>query len=237
MTKSSKVYLIPTIIADHTAEAVIPAQVKECIINTEYFFAEELRTARRFISSLKLGKPIENLKFFELSKDTSRENMIRDFDSVPAGENIGILSEAGCPGIADPGSLAVEYAHKKGCEVIPLVGPSSILLALMASGFNGQSFVFHGYIPLEKTERTKFIKSIERDAITKNQTQIFMDTPYRNNKLLEDLLNACAPDTRICVAADITGEKQFIKSYQVKDWKNNIPDIHKLPAMFLLFRS
>jgi len=168
MIISGKLYLIPTVLSDNTADKVLSPQIREVISNTDHFFVEELRTARRFISSLKTGKPIEGIKFYELNKDTTKDNFQKDFDSLPNGVDIGVLSEAGCPGVADPGAMAVAYAHKINMEVIPLVGPSSVLLALMGSGLNGQSFCFHGYLPIDKTEKIKAIKALEKESKARN---------------------------------------------------------------------
>jgi 16S rRNA (cytidine1402-2'-O)-methyltransferase len=226
-------YLIPTILAPETSENVLPTQIKNAITQTDYYFVENIRTARRFISDLKTGKIIDNLHFFELTKDTSISDVRKYFDAVPRGQNIGIMSEAGCPGVADPGALAVKVAHQLGVKVMPLVGPSSILLALMASGFSGQSFVFHGYLPIDKIERSKKIKALENES-KKEQTQIFMETPFRNNSFLEDLLNTCQPTTLLCIASNVTGSDEMIQTKSVADWKNKKPDLHKKPTMFLI---
>jgi 16S rRNA (cytidine1402-2'-O)-methyltransferase len=153
------------------------------------------------------------------------------------GEDAGVLSEAGCPGIADPGAVAVQLAHKKDIQVVPLVGPSSILLALMASGFSGQSFVFHGYLPIDKTERAKAIRQLEKDSIQKNQTQICMETPFRNNQLLEDILNVCHSGTLLCIATQITAPDEMIRTYTIKQWATSKPDLHKKPTIFLLYKT
>jgi 16S rRNA (cytidine1402-2'-O)-methyltransferase len=234
MKDKGKLYLIPNVLAPGTINAVLPCNIKDIANSIEYYFAEDIRTARRFLSELKLISPIEDLKFFKLNKDTSPQEVKAYFKEVPEGKNIGILSEAGCPCIADPGSWAVSIAHEMGIEVIPIVGPSSILMALMASGFNGQSFVFHGYLPIDKEDRTKAIKSIEKDSRYKDQTQIFMETPYRNNKLLEDLIKTCGPETMLAIAANLTAENQFIRSQKIKWWKSSLPDLDKQPAIFLL---
>jgi 16S rRNA (cytidine1402-2'-O)-methyltransferase len=234
MITSGKLYLIPTVLSDHTADKVLSPQIREVIMNTEHFFVEEIRTARRFISSLKTGRPVESLNFYELNKDTTKDAFLKDFESLPEGINIGILSEAGCPGVADPGAMAVAHAHKINMEVVPLVGPSSILLALMGSGFNGQSFCFHGYLPIDKSEKIKMIKLLEKESKTRNQTQIFMETPYRNMKMLEEILPVLSGDTNFCIASGITSDSQYIKTKKVKDWPKFLPDIHKKPAIFLL---
>jgi 16S rRNA (cytidine1402-2'-O)-methyltransferase len=226
-------FLIPTILAPETSESVLSPQIKEIIQKTDYYFVENIRTARRFISELKLGKVIENLTFYELNKDTSIEQVRKYFSEVPRGADIGVISEAGCPGVADPGSLAVKVAHQYNIKVVPLVGPSSILLALMASGFSGQSFVFHGYLPIDKQERAKKLKALENES-RKQQTQIFMETPFRNNSFLEDLLQTCQPSTNLCIAANITAADEFIQTKTIAEWIKKKPDLHKIPTMFLI---
>jgi 16S rRNA (cytidine1402-2'-O)-methyltransferase len=234
MSKLGKLYLIPNVLAPGTQSKVLPSSIKEAAEQTKYFFAEEIRTARRFLSELKVSSPIEDLIFFEVNKDTTLTQIKDYFSQVPVGNNIGVISEAGCPGVADPGALAVQYAHKINMEVIPLVGPSSILLALMASGFNGQSFAFHGYLPIDKEARLSSIRFLEKESKQKGQAQIFIETPYRNNKLVEDVLNTCHPDTRFCIAANLTSQDEFIKTKTIKEWKGACPELHKQPAIFLL---
>lgn len=226
-------YLIPTILAPDTTEFVLSAQIKDIIKTTDYYFVENVRTARRFISELKVGKIIDELHFFEVDKDTNIEQIRKYFKQIPQNQHIGVISEAGCPGVADPGAVAVKVAHQLGIKVIPLVGPSSILLALMASGFSGQSFVFHGYLPIDKIERAKKIKVLENES-RKQQTQIFMETPFRNDSFLEDLLNTCQPDTLLCIACNITAPDEFIQTKTVNQWKTKKPDLHKKPTIFLI---
>ena len=233
--KKGKLYLIPVIIAEGTADDVILPQVKEIVKNTNHFLVENIRTARRFISTLKTGKVIEDIHFEVLDKKTVEAKIKSFLNPILSGNDMGIMSEAGCPGIADPGSKAVLLAHQLGIQVIPLVGPSSIFLALMASGFNGQKFKFHGYLPIDKGERVKAIKQLEKESQQHNQTQIFMDTPYRNNQLLEDLLKNCSKSTLLCIAKDITGADEFIKTRSMAEWKNTIPDLHKIPVIFVLY--
>ena len=226
-------YLIPTILAPDTTEFVLSPQIKEIIKNTDYYFVENVRTARRFISELKVGKVIDELHFFEVDKDTNIEQIRKYFKQIPQNQHIGVISEAGCPGVADPGAIAVKVAHQLGIKVIPLVGPSSILLALMASGFSGQSFVFHGYLPIDKIERAKKIKALEIES-RKQQTQIFMETPFRNDSFLEDLLNTCQTDTLLCIACNITAPDELIQTKTVNQWKTKKPDLHKKPTIFLI---
>lgn len=233
--KKGNVFLIPSPISDKTVDKIITPQVIETIKNTSFYLVENIRTARRFISSLKLGITIENLHFFLLNQKSNATQINEYFKPVFEGHDIGILSEAGCPGIADPGSLAVQYAHQQNIKVIPLVGPSSIFLALMASGFNGQSFVFHGYVPIDNLERENFIKEMENQALKKKQTQIFMDTPYRNERLFQDLLKVCHPNTLLNISKDITGEDEMILSQPIKSWKTKFPVLHKFPVIFSLY--
>lgn len=231
-----KLFLIPTVLAPDTIHKALSPQVSDVILHTSYFLVENIRSARRFISELKLGKVIDMLQFYVLDKDTSLQTVEEYIKIAQEGNDLGILSEAGCPGIADPGALAVQVAHKRGIQVIPLVGPSSILLALMASGFSGQTFTFHGYLPIDKNERAKAIKSLEKEAFQKNQTQIFMETPFRNNQLLEEILNHCQMHTPLCIATQITAPDEMIITKSVKDWKKSIPDLHKKPTIFLLYK-
>lgn len=226
------IFLIPTILAPDTQTSVLAPQIVEVITKVDIFFAEDIRTARRFISSLKVGKVIDELTFHELNKDTPQDQTLAQLKKLKA--DAGIISEAGCPGIADPGAVAVGFAHQLGYKVRPLVGPSSILLALMASGFNGQSFTFHGYLPIEKAAKVKALKSLEQTAKIKSQTQIFMETPYRNNQMLDDVLQNMGAETLLCIAANITADDELIRTLPVKEWKKQKPDLHKKPTIFLI---
>ncbi len=225
-------FLIPTILAPDTQDAVLPPQVKAVMSELNVFFVEELRTARRFISSLKLGKVIDDLTFYELNKDTPHSETLAQLKNLTT--DAGIISEAGCPGIADPGAVAVGFAHRLGHKVVPLVGPSSILMALMASGLNGQSFTFNGYLPIDKALKIKALQALEQTAKKKQQTQIFMETPFRNNQLLDDVLQTLNPETLLCIACNVTAKDEFIKTLPVKDWQKSKPDLHKKPTIFLL---
>jgi 16S rRNA (cytidine1402-2'-O)-methyltransferase len=225
-------FLIPTILAPDTQETVLPPQIKAVVSELNVFFVEELRTARRFISSLKLNKVIDDLTFYELNKDTPHDQTLSQIKKLKT--DAGIISEAGCPGIADPGAVAVGFAHQLGHKVVPLVGPSSILMALMASGFNGQSFTFNGYLPIDKPLKIKALKDLEQIAKKKHQTQIFMETPFRNNQLLEDILQNLNPETLLCIACNVTAEDEFIKTLPIKEWRKSKPDLHKKPTIFLL---
>lgn len=233
--KNGKLYLIPSVLAENTAEKVISSEIREMISQIDYFLVENIRTARRYISSLKLGIKIEDLHFEVLDKKTKPMELEKMMRPIFQGRDIGIMSEAGCPGIADPGSLAVAYAHHKEIQVVPLSGPSSMFLALMASGFSGQSFAFHGYLPIERKDKVQSIKSLETDSLRNKRTQIFMETPFRNNQLLEDLLKHLQPTTQLCIAKNITGPDEFIQSKTVREWKKINLDLHKIPVVFLLY--
>ncbi len=233
-TVPGQLFLIPTVIAPATASRVLPAQVVEVLGKLNYFLAENLRTSRRFISALKLGRPIDQLHLNVLDKHTPPPQLASLMAPLRQGNDLGVLSEAGCPGVADPGALAVAYAHRHNITVVPLVGPSSFLLALMASGFSGQSFTFRGYLPIDKGARQKAIRHLEKEARQHQQTQIFMETPYRNDALLRDVLSQCAPSTLVCVARDITGPSELIKTETVQWWRQHVPQLHKVPTVFLL---
>lgn len=233
--KKGILYLIPSVLAEGTAQQVISPQIKDVVRNTQYYAVENLRTARRYISSLRLGITIEELQMQILDKKTKEHQVGQILAPLLDGHDVGVISEAGCPGIADPGALAVEFAHKRGIKVVPLTGPSSMFLALMASGFNGQSFAFHGYIPIDKKARIEAIKKLESDSAANYRTQIFMETPFRNNHLLEDLKNTLNPSTRLCVAKNITGQDELIQTKTVADWKKTNLDLHKIPTVFLIY--
>lgn len=237
MVKQKKgiLYLIPTPLSDHSPESAVSPQIGETILRIKRFLVENVRTSRRFISILKLNISIESLDFGILDKDTPQKAIAQLCAPLLEGNDMGLMSEAGCPGIADPGSLAVKFAHDHGVSVVPLVGPSSITLALMASGFNGQSFVFHGYLPIEGQARIQAIKALEKEAQTKKQTQIFIETPYRNNQLLADIIKTCHPATRLCVARDMTGPEELVKSHSIREWASIAVDLHKIPTVFLIY--
>lgn len=234
MTKG-QVYLIPNVISDNTQEDAIPLMVRSAILKTDIFLVENLRTARRFISSLNLGLVIDELDFHLLDKRTDFDTCVDYLQWALEGKTLGVLSESGCPGIADPGALLVHVAHQFGITCKPLVGPSSLLMALMASGMNGQSFAFHGYLPIDRKERQKRILELERESRAKDQTQIFMDTPYRNEQLLEDILKVAGKNTFLCIARDITGRREKIITRSVSKWKRGDIELNKIPALFLLY--
>lgn len=228
-------YLIPTLLADDTAERVLPATIREVVEKTDVFFVENLRSARRFISMLKTSRLIDETTFFELSKDTPPADTRRQIQELTERkQQAGVLSEAGCPGVADPGAVVVGMAHSLGWRVEPLVGPSSILLALMASGLSGQSFVFHGYLPIDRQDRARALRHLEKEAQQRVQTQIFMETPYRNDALFADILANCQPHTRLCVACNVTAPDALIRTLSIREWKSAVPDLRKKPTVFLL---
>jgi len=229
------IFIIPTPISDADLKTVLPEMVIKKIYNLNTFFVENIRTARRFLSTAGI-KNIQDLYFEILDKNTDQQSLERLILIVKKGKDVGIMSEAGCPGIADPGSGITGLAHKNGIKVIPITGPSSIFLALMASGFNGQNFQFHGYLPIDREARKKSLLNLERMIHSKNQTQIFMETPYRNNQILDTLLKTLKPETLLCIAADITSENEFIKTKPVNVWRKQVPDIHKKPVIFLLYK-
>lgn len=227
-----KLYLIPIVLAENTAHT-IPAYVKDIIINTDIYIVENLKTARRFIKSIYKEKNIDECTFVELDKHNNYKFDDSILSEIFNGKNIGLMSEAGTPCIADPGNKVVEAAHEMEIIVMPLVGPNSIMMALMSSGFNGQQFSFNGYLPIENNERKSRLQQMETLA-KKGITQIFMDTPYRNQKLLDELISVCKFDTMLCIACNITAKDEFIKTLPLAEWKNRKTDINKKPAIFVL---
>jgi 16S rRNA (cytidine1402-2'-O)-methyltransferase len=226
------VYLVPSFLSENAVET-IPEYVLTAVKNCTVIFAENERTARRFLKSMDKEIVIDNFEWYSIHK--AEEEQLNIFkEKINAGKNIAIISEAGCPGIADPGQMLIAEAQKMNIEIKPLVGPSSILLALMASGFNGQHFCFLGYLPIDNTERIKKIKQIEEESIRRKCTQIFIETPYRNNKMLETILQSCHTSTSLCIAAELTSASEFIKTKSIADWKKEKIDLHKKPVIFLL---
>jgi 16S rRNA (cytidine1402-2'-O)-methyltransferase len=230
-----KLYLIPTLLGETLPEMVLPAGTIQILLSLDILIVEQVRTARRLLSKIHIQRPIDEILFFELNKHTSPFEINSFLKPAFEGKSIGLLSEAGTPCVADPGAVVVELAHQSGIKVIPLTGPSSIILALMASGFNGQSFAFHGYLPIQANERERVIRNIEKTAITTSQTQIFIETPYRNMQLFEALVNHCHPDTLMCIAMNISLENEYIKSQTIEVWRKQAPQMHKIPAVFLIW--
>jgi len=229
-----KIYLIPTTLGETDLKSILPNGNFEIINNLKYFIVENLRSARRFLKQVNREINIGEITFFELNEHTKLFDLQQFIKSHINGNDVGILSEAGCPCTADPGAAAVEIAHKNGIKVMPLVGPSSILLSLMASGFNGQNFAFNGYLPIDKKERTGKLKALENRVFAENQTQIFIETPYRNNQLLQNIIETLNPQTKLCIASELTTANEFIKTLLVSDWKKNKTDFNKKQAIFLI---
>jgi 16S rRNA (cytidine1402-2'-O)-methyltransferase len=230
----AKLYLIPTTLGDTTIERVLPPDLTQIISSVSVFIVENIRTARRFLKKVNPAIVIDDLTFFELNQHTDKKEISRFLEPIKSGQDIGIISEAGCPGVADPGAEVVKIAHTRNIQVVPLVGPSSILMALMASGMSGQNFAFNGYLPIKNPEKSMQIKMLEKRMQTEGQTQLFIEAPYRNSQLLNDLLQNCDPLTMLCIAVDITLDTEFILSKPVSYWKTNIPDIQKRPAIFMI---
>ena len=215
----SALYLIPVTLGDVEHRRVLPEYNREVILSIRHFIVENVRTARR-----------------ELNKHTSAEAVAAYLAPLAEGESVGVISEAGCPAVADPGADVVAIAQRKGYKVVPLVGPSSILMSVMGSGFNGQSFAFHGYLPIDASQRTNAIKKLEGRIYSENQTQLFIETPYRNNKLAEELIRTCRPSTKLCIASNITCEDEYIHTRPVKEWAGKVPDLSKKPTIFLIYK-
>lgn len=230
---TAQIYLIPCTIAPDTQQQVIPEQTRQVLLQVNYYLVENVRTARRFIASLKI-RDVSTIDFKVLDKRTSMAQLDELLVPLKSGYSVGIISEAGCPAIADPGNKVVTWAHQHGIKVAPLVGPSSILLALMGSGLNGQHFEFHGYLPIDKIRRAKTIKYLEQESSKTGKCQIFMETPYRNRAMAESLLKYCQGDTLVCFAVELTSKNERILTKTVNQWKRGLPELHKKPVIFLI---
>jgi 16S rRNA (cytidine1402-2'-O)-methyltransferase len=237
MSQLGKLYLIPTTLGEtENPFDVLPQTIKRSIELLDYYIVENEKTARKFIKSICPEKVQASLNLSALNKHTKDSEYKKMIQDCLEGKNVGLMSEAGCPGVADPGAVIVKLAHEKGIQVVPLVGPSSILLAIMASGMNGQSFAFNGYIPIDASEKKVAIKNLEKLSIIKNQSQLFIETPYRNNKMLEDILSSLHPETYLCVACDITLPTEYIKTMRVVNWKKTKVDLHNRPTIFIIHK-
>ena len=232
-----KLYLIPTRLGDNPPLEVLPLSIKRIVEQVNDYIVENEKSARQFIKRVSPGKSQGSLKLLLLNKYTQERELDHFLDNCKAGKPMGLLSEAGCPAIADPGSEIVRLAHENGIQVVPLVGPSSIILGLMSSGMNGQSFAFNGYLPIEKGKLKATLKRLEKLSHDQNQTQIFIETPYRNNKILEDICNTLQPNTKVCVACDLTLPTEYIKTATVSEWKRITVDLHKRPTIFLIHKD
>lgn len=233
----SALYLIPVTLGQTPYEKVFPPYNHDIITGIKHFIVENVRSACKFLSRVDKCVRTENLVFYELSEHT-RKNSIQDYlDPLVNGQPMGLISEAGCPGVADPGADIIEIAHKKNLKVVPLVGPSSILMALMASGFSGQNFAFNGYLPVKAPEREAKLRQLEHRAYKEGQTQIFIETPYRNRQMMQSILSVCSPSTKVCVAAGITCPEEYVKTKTAAEWKKTkLPEIDRVPAVFLLYK-
>jgi 16S rRNA (cytidine1402-2'-O)-methyltransferase len=230
----AELYLVPNVLSEGDWQNVLPAKIFPVVTQTRYFIVENIRTARRFLKQVNRDIDIDRLVFFELNKHTEPGEIPVFLEPMKEGENVAVISEAGCPGVADPGADVVKLAHEKGCKVVPLVGPSSIVLALMASGMNGQNFAFNGYLPVNSNERSRAISNLEKKVKNSGQTQIFIETPYRNNQLVNDLLKTCSSSTLLCIAANLTGKNEFVVTKTIEQWQGKVPELHKQPAIFLI---
>ncbi|GAB7257254.1 SAM-dependent methyltransferase [uncultured Polaribacter sp.] len=231
-----KLYLIPTTLGDTEPLEVMPLSVKKVVEEIDYYIVENEKTARRFIKKISPKKSQPSLQLMSLDKYADEMETRKYLDVCSEGINVGLLSEAGVPAVADPGATIVKMAHEKNIKVVPLVGPSSILMAMMSSGMNGQNFAFNGYLPIDKGDRKRALKDLEKLSKDKNQSQIFIETPYRNEKMFADLKAILAPTTNLCIAADITLPSEYIKTLSIKDWKFQTPDLHKKPAIFIIHK-
>ena len=229
-----KLYLLPTTLGENEPLEVMPYSVKTMVELIDHYIVENEKSARRFIKKIAPKKSQPSLTIMKLDKYAEELETRTFLDVCEQGISVGLLSEAGVPAVADPGATIVKLAHEKGIKVVPLVGPSSILMALMASGMNGQNFAFNGYLPIDNSDRKKAIKNLEKLSKEKNQSQIFIETPYRNEKMFTDLKSALTPATLLCIAVDITLPNEYIKTYSIADWKKQSPDLHKRPAIFII---
>lgn len=236
LAMQASLVLIPVPLGETSIEQVLPDYNRKQILPIKYFIVENIRSARRFLKKTDSSINIDELTFYELNKHTNLEQIESYLQPIANGNSVGVISEAGCPAIADPGADIVAIAQRKDVKVIPLVGPSSIVMSLMASGFNGQSFAFQGYLPIDGTERIKKIKQLEQRIYSEHQTQIFIETPYRNLKMVEDLMKNCTPSTKLCIAMNITCEDEYIKTLSIKEWAKRLPDMNKKPCIFLLYK-
>ncbi len=234
--KYGRLILIPTLLGDGPVDEVMPANLGTLIGKISHFVVEDLRTARRFLKKVDREIDIDSLHFYTLNEHSQQEELPELIQPLLDGHDLGLMSEAGTPCVADPGSTLVSLAHQKNIRIIPLSGPSSITLALMASGFNGQNFAFHGYLPIDHKACATTIKKLEKDAFRNNQTQIFIEAPYRNMKVFDNVIESCHPETRLCIAANLTTSEEMISTKTVAQWKKNPPAIHKQPAVFLIYK-
>ena len=229
-------YLLPVTLGETPLSNVLPQHNSEIIAGIRHFIVEDVRSARRFLRKVDPQFDIDSSTFYELNKHTAPEVVAGYLKPLQAGKPMGVISEAGCPAVADPGADVVAIAQRKGLKVVPLVGPSSIILSVMASGFNGQSFAFNGYLPIKADERVKKLRQLEQRIYNEDQTQLFIETPYRNGKMMEDILANCRPQTKLCIAANLTCEDEYVQTRTIKEWKGHVPELSKIPCIFLLYK-
>ena len=229
-------YLLPVTLGETPVNRVLPAYNQEILLSIRHFIVEDVRSVRRFLKRAEPSIRIDDLTFYPLNKHTAPEEISAYLNPLLEGSPMGVISEAGCPAVADPGADVVAIAQRKNLRVVPLVGPSSIILSVMASGFNGQSFAFVGYLPVDQSDRVRRLKELEQRAYSESQTQIFIETPYRNNRMAEDIVRTCRPQTRLCIAANITCEGEYIRTRTVREWKGKLPDLNKMPCIFLIYK-
>ena len=235
-TMNPALYLIPNLLGETPVDQVLPPYNRDIILGICHFIVEDVRTARRFLKLVDRSIDIDQLTFYTLNKHTNPKEVASMLKPLEEGSPMGVISEAGCPAVADPGADVVAIAQRKGLQVVPLVGPSSIILAVMGSGFNGQSFAFNGYLPIEPDERIKTLKKLEQRAYTENQTQLFIETPYRNARMMADILKACRTQTHLCIAAGLTTKNEYIRTRTVKEWGGHLPQLDKIPCIFLIYK-
>lgn len=232
---NTALYLIPVTLGDTPIDQVLPAYNHNVIMQLRHFIVEDIRSARRFLRKVDREFPIDDSTFMEMGKHADTHQFCQYLEPLRHGKSIGVISEAGCPAVADPGADVVAIAQREGLQVVPLVGPSSMILAVMSSGLGGQSFAFNGYLPVEPSDRTKRLKALEQRAWNEGQTQLFIETPYRNQKMFQAMLNTLRPQTRMCIAANITTQDEWIKTHTIEKWKKQVlPDLSKVPAIFLI---
>ena len=237
MILETALYLIPVTLGDTPVDQVLPSYNHDVIMGIRHFIVEEIRTARRFLRQVDRTFPIDESEFYEMGKHADAQRFATYLNALEEGHPVGVISEAGCPAVADPGADVVAIAQRKGLKVVPLVGPSSMIMAVMGSGLNGQSFAFNGYLPVDASDRAKRLKALEARAWNEQQTQLFIETPYRNKKMFDTLLATLRPQTRMCIAAGITTAQEYIHTHTIQEWKKKtLPDLSKVPAIFLIGR-
>jgi len=237
MTTFGTLYLIPVMLGDTAANEVLPASVLRAVSLIDDYVVENSKVARKFIKAIDPEKKQSILNLFELNKHTDEKEILSFMQPLLEGKNMGLMSDAGCPGVADPGAAIVALAHQKGIKVVPLVGPSSILLSLMGSGMNGQSFTFNGYLPIDKSEKKSMLRNLEKWSLERNQSQLFIETPYRNNQLMEEMTQILHPNTLLCVACDLTLPTEIMLTKPISFWKKHKIDLHKRPCIFIVYKN